>query len=132
MRWSLVWTAMAVVLAAGAAGAGPNPDVNLAMHLIACDGYLTCDDFQLSGQEAFNADLTMADLAAGGYAGYVVFVAYDLGSCISCIEYFVQGWPMGRGAPVFSGPDYCAPDYAMTMGEPFEALGGGGLSLIHI
>jgi hypothetical protein len=96
------------------------------MHLIASNEYLDCEDFSLSSPEEINNDLTMEDLALSGYCGYVVFVAYDLGACITGVEYFVTGWPMSRGGPTFSGPQYCGTGNEVSLGVPFEALGGVG------
>jgi len=126
MRRVAVVTAVGLVLAAGSAWAQSNPFVKLAMHLIASDEYLYCDDFTFTGPQDFDTDLTLSELAASNYCGYVVFVAYDLSECVSGVEYFVRGWPMGRGAPVFLGPEYCGGEDFICLGEPFEALGGHG------
>jgi hypothetical protein len=126
MRFAIgIATAAAVLLvAATSASAGPNPEVKLAMHLVASNAYLYCEDLAPPTPEDINDDLTIEELAASDYCGYLVFLAYDIEVGISAVEYFVTGWPMGRGAPLFSGPTYCP--WALCMGNPFEASGGEG------
>ncbi len=115
------------VFAPANARATLNPDAKLAMHLVASAEYLYCDDLIASACSGIDPDLTAAELAASGYEGYVVFLAYDLETCISGVEYFVTGWPTGFGAPVFDVPAYCPPmTKTLCMGEPFEALEGVG------
>lgn len=124
MKWPVV-LACAVFLTGGSlALAGENPDAKLAMHLVASDEYLYCDDLAPATVFDITDELTIAELAASGYCGYVLFLAYDLGSCIHCMEYFVTGWPMGRGAPFITPPTYCAD--ILVLGQPFEVYGGDG------
>ncbi len=127
MKWAMGLGVVIGILVvfASAAGAGLNPDAKLAMHLIASGEYLDCEDFELASIDDINPDLSMEELAAASYCGYVVFVVYDLGVAMTGCEYFVTGWPMGRGAPLFAGPDYCG-RIALCLGEPFEAFGGEG------
>ncbi len=109
------------------ARADSNPDAKLAMHLVASDEYLYCDDLIASACSGIDPDLSMAELAASGYQAYAVFLAYDLETCITGVEYLVTGWPTGPDAPAFEFPEYCPPmEKTLCMGEPFEALGGAG------
>jgi hypothetical protein len=116
-----------LLLAATSASAGPSPNAKLAMHLVATDAYLSCDYLAPASMDYVDDDLTIEELAVVGYRGYALFIAYDLGACIHGVEFFVTGWPMGRGAPPLGGVAFCV-DYLM-LGEPLEAHGGtGGLA----
>ena len=80
MRFAIgIATATAILLlAATSASAGPNPEVKLAMHLVASNAYLYCEDLAPPSVADINADLTVEELAASDYCGYVVFLAYDI------------------------------------------------------
>ena len=122
----MVMTTAVVVPGFGAhpAAAGPNPNAKLAMHLVASDDYLCCDDLAPASSADINVALSIADLAVTDYCGYILFLAYDIDLCIHCVEYYVTGWPMGRGAPALALPTYC--EEALILGDPYEANGGEG------
>jgi len=102
---------------------GENPSAKLAMHLVASSGYLDCGDLMPAACDSINVDVSVAEiLAAGGY-GYIAFVAYDV-SGITGVEFAVDGWPTGRGAPTLGGPYWC-PEGTLAMGDH---LGSGGVA----
>jgi hypothetical protein len=57
--------------------AGQNPDVKLAMHLVASSASLACADLTPATVADINPSVTQGELGAAGYVCYVVFVAYD-------------------------------------------------------
>jgi hypothetical protein len=122
-RLCVVGTA-AILLATPASG--DNSDGSLAIHLVASDAYLECEDLCPPGMtcEDINCDLTMTELEASGGYGYAAFVAYNTDEVVS-LEFYVVGWPTGSRAPSFWGPEYCPPETHL-IGEPFEAIGGSG------
>jgi hypothetical protein len=107
------------------ARAGQNPDVSLAIHLVATYEYLDCPELcpESMSCEDIDCDLSLAELeASGGYALAVLLIYNALR--ITALEYFVTGWP--EDAPDFSGPHYCIGDSVATFQEPFEHRGGEG------
>jgi len=125
----LVAAGLALLAAGDPVSAGPNPNVKFAMHLVASDAYLTCDDLTPPTWMDINGSLTIEELAVSNYCGYITFIAYDLGSCFHCVEYFVTGWPMSRGSPTLAEPAYCLE--TLVLGNPIEAHGGwGGLACL--
>ena len=105
--------------------AGDNPDVKLAMHLIASSDSLGCDDLVPAACDSINVDLSIEELfAADGY-GYVALLAYDV-SGMTSVEFALEGWPSGRGAPPFAGPSWCT-EGATTFGDHLASGGATGL-----
>jgi hypothetical protein len=100
---------------------------SLAIHLVASNAYLQCQDLwspNLDCQD-INPDLSVADLVASGGYGHAAFVAYNVDG-VSGMEFYVTGWPVGIGTPDFQGPFYCAGEDVIVLGEPFEKRGGEG------
>ncbi|MCK4547723.1 MAG: hypothetical protein KAW17_09815, partial [Candidatus Eisenbacteria sp.] len=107
------------------AWAGPNPDVKLAMHVVATYDFLYCDDFAaaLTTPGDMDPDVSQAELdAASGYA-YVVFCAYDFDS-VSGVEFQLSGWPTGRGTPPQPTMIWC-PGSSLVLGDPWS---GGAIT----
>jgi hypothetical protein len=116
-----------VAIPASLAHAECTPDASLAIHLVASNEYLECSDLCPSEMSCLDVDcdLSLAELEASGGYGYVAFAAYNV-TDVSCIEFFVRGWPIGPGTPDFVGPVYCAGENPLVLGEPFEKRGGEG------
>jgi hypothetical protein len=79
--------------------AGENPNVKLAMHVIASADSLGWDDLIPAACESINVDISVEELLAAGGYGYIVLLAYDVEG-ITGIEFALSGWPTGRGAPL--------------------------------
>ncbi|MCK4548222.1 MAG: hypothetical protein KAW17_12365 [Candidatus Eisenbacteria sp.] len=111
------------LIAAAPSIAGENPNAKLAMHVVASDQYLYCQELTPAVCESINVDVSIQEiLAASGY-GYIAFVAYDVEG-LTGAEFAVSGWPSGRGAPQLSGPYWC-PEGTLAMGEH---LASGGIA----
>ncbi len=79
-------------------------------------------DLASAACESINVDLSQQEIAdADGYR-YVVLVAYDIDS-ITGVEFALDGWPTGRGAPRISEPYWC--EAALTLGDHED---GGGIT----
>jgi len=104
-----------------------NEHGSLAIHLVASNEYLQCEDLCPPGMtcEDIDCDLSMAELEASGSYGYVVFVAYNVDQILA-IEFLVVGWPSGPGTPGFDGPWLCTGEGGGVVGQPFECRGGSG------
>jgi hypothetical protein len=121
-------TALAMIVIAVPALAGPNADVSLAMHTVASYEYLYCEDLA-SPRSHFPLDCGLIDNSATppeldasyGYV-YVCFVAYNVAG-ITGVEYCIAGWPSGRGAPPTPLLNYC-PATSLLLGDPWA---GGGI-----
>ncbi len=103
--------------------AGANPNVKLAMHVVASDDFLYCTELTPATTRDIDPSVTYAEIEglAFGYS-YVMFCAYDF-TAMSGVEFAVSGFPTGRGAPPAPGMTYC-PDGALVLGDPFA---GGGI-----
>jgi len=112
----------ALLVIAGPVLAGQNSAGKLAMHLVASEEVLTCEDLLPLSCEAIDSDLSAAELQAANGYGYLAFIAYDVTS-VKGVEFAVDGFPSGRGGPVVQGPHWCAPG-ALSMGH---ILDGGGI-----
>jgi len=105
--------------------AGDNPNVKLAMHLIASSDSLSCDDLVPAACESINVDVSIEELfGAEGY-GYIALLAYDV-SGLTSVEFALDGWPLGRGAPPLTGPSWCT-EGATTFGDHLASGGATGL-----
>jgi hypothetical protein len=118
-----------LVLAVPAAGlAGENPNARLCMHLVASDAYLYSADLSALLVDDINQDVSTADLVASSYYVYVVFCAYNIAG-ISGLEFALDGFPSGRGAPpaptIIWEPDENAPEEALVLGD---ILSGGAIA----
>jgi len=123
---------MAIVLFATPVFGYNNEHGSLAIHLVASNEYLECEDLCPPGMtcEDINCDLSMEELEASGGYGYAAFVAYNIDYGVSTVEFFVVGWPVGPATPDFAGPVYCAGETGYLVGEPFEKRGGiGGVAV---
>jgi len=108
-----------------ASWAGENPDAKMAMHIIASEDSLGWNDLAPAACESINVDVSVSELFAEGGYGYVVLLAYDVEG-ISGVEFALDGWPTGRGAPQLSGP-YWHAEGATTFGDHLDEGGATGL-----
>ncbi len=109
--------------------AGTNPDTRVCMHLIATDQYLvdlyTTDLAELTLAD-IDQDLTVAELSATGYYAYCILCAYNIDN-ISGIEFQIDGWPTGRGAPVAPTLDYEDVTDTQVLAASGFPFGAGGV-----
>jgi len=100
--------------------AGENPNAKLALHVIASSDSLGCADLMPAACESIESGVSEEDLLAADGYGYILLLAYDIDS-ITGVEFALDGWPTGRGAPVLSGPNWCHD--GLTLGD-HEGEGG--------
>ncbi|GEM_PF-6316748 len=95
---------------------GANPDAHLAMHVIVSDAYLGCEDVCPYSCEDIDNDVLPAEIVGAGFCT-VAFLAYGF-SGMTAVEYRVEGFPTGGGAPPLPLVEYC-PASSMVSGDPF-------------
>jgi len=95
------------------------------MHLIASSDSLGCDDLVPAACESINVDLSIEELFAADGFGYVALLAYDVEG-VTSVEFALDGWPSGRGAPPLTGPPWCI-EGATTFGNHLGSGGATGL-----
>jgi len=100
----IVITSLVVLVGASACPAGQNSAGKLAMHLVASDQILGCEDLLPASCEDIDGDLSAAELAASSGYGYLAFVAYDVTS-VKGVEFAVEGFsPWVEAVHRFRGP----------------------------
>jgi hypothetical protein len=105
---------LAVLWLPAVAPAGQNPDVKLAIHLVASTAELTCSDLKPATAADINPSVTAAELSAASSFCYLVFVAYDFEE-LAAVEFCATGLPL----EVFViGSGWC-PDGALSIGDPW-------------
>ncbi len=105
--------------------AGENPSAKLALHLVASSDSLGCAELAPSACDSISLEISAEDLAAADGYGFFALVAYDIDS-ITGVEFALDGWPTGRGAPALGGPYWCEDN--LTLGDH---EGGGGLTALE-